>query len=139
MIRGVFCVLMLIAPSVADACDVKLLNSSGVDLSISLDGGKSILIAPSEAVSVSYSALRFIEFGAIEHEYAIGKNKSTLCPGETHGDIEVEARKDGQLWLRCNKQLKPFPLAPKRMRDLTNRKHGSENNFPENPGQRTIS
>lgn len=119
MIRDLICVLMFIFSSAAYACDVKLLNSSDVDLSISLDGGKSILIAPSEAATLSYSALRVIEFGAIEHEYVIGKNKSTLCPGQTHGDIEVEARRDGQLWMRCNKQLKPFPLAPKRKRDLT--------------------
>lgn len=120
MKRLVFLMLVFI-PTLSLACEVNIKNESGVDLRISVDSARSIVIAPLESRRVRLSLLQTIEFGAILHEYSLPKRNAlaVLCPGSAANEVDIEARKDGRLWVDCGRKTPPFPIEKKRVTDLT--------------------
>ena len=120
--------LLLISPT-SRGCDVLLANASSADLSLEVEG-RHVSLAPGESRHVPLASIKLIEFGAESHEFAAEAVSAPLCPPE--GSAELEARSDGQLWLRgVEQQPEGMPLRPVRVDDLT----GSppNNSFKPNP------
>ncbi|WP_202843092.1 hypothetical protein [Luteimonas saliphila] len=120
---------LLFATAGSPACDVTLVNSSAVDLSLSTDG-REILLGPGERARVAVTSLSAIDFGAVGHQFAVTSVLPVLCP--TGRLVEIEARSDGQLWLRgVDQQPGGMPLRSFHSQDLT----GSppDSSFKPNP------
>lgn len=108
--------LLLISPA-SHGCDVLLTNASSTDLELEVEG-RHVSLAPGESRHVPLTSLNLIEFGAESHEFVAEAASASLCPPE--GSAEIEARSDGQLWLRgVEHQPEGMPLRPVRVDDLT--------------------
>ena len=108
--------LLLVSPA-SQGCDVLLVNASSVDLRLDV-GDRHVLLAPGESNHVPLASLSLIELGAESHEFVIAPVSASLCPSE--GPPEIEARADGQLWLRgVEQQPQGMPLRPVRVDDVT--------------------
>ncbi len=108
---------LLIANSGDSTCNITLVNSSSVDLSLSSDS-RIVILGPGEKTSVSATSLSSIDFGAINHQFAISPALTVLC--QTDQELEIEARSNGQLWIRnVDEQPDGMPLNPVSQQDLT--------------------
>ncbi len=108
--------LLLVSTDNTD-CLVTLVNSSSVDLSLSV-GDRNVLLGPNESTVVPVTSLAAVDFGAMHHAFAVSPVLPTIC--EAGNSTEIEARSDGQLWLRgANDQPDGMPLRPVQLQDLT--------------------
>jgi len=122
-------VALLFATAGHPTCGVTLVNSSGVDLSLSIED-RHLVLGPSERAAVPIASLSSLDFGAVNHRFAIASALPVLCPAAS--SVEVEARSDGNLWIRgVEEQPEGMPLEPTQLQDLT----GSPptNSFKPNP------
>ena len=110
-------VAFLFASAGDPACSVTLFNSSGVDLSLPMEG-RDLVLGPSDSAIVPITSLSSLEFGAINHRFLVSPALLALCPASRRA--EVEARSDGQLWIRgVGEQPEGMPLKPTELQDLT--------------------
>jgi hypothetical protein len=108
---------LLLANNGEPTCSVTLVNSSSVDISLSSDS-RIVMLGPGEKASISATSLSSIDFGAINHQFAITPALPILCPSGR--ELEIEARSNGQLWIRnVDEQPDGMPLNPVSQRDLT--------------------
>jgi hypothetical protein len=122
-------VAFLFATAGDPACAVTLINSSGVDLSLPMES-RDLVLGPSDSATVPITSLSSLDFGAVNHRFLVSPALPALC--SVSRPVEVEARSDGQLWIRgVDKQPDGMPLKPTQLQDLT----GSppNNSFKPNP------
>ena len=111
------------------ACAVTLFNSSGVDVSVPMEG-RDLVLEPSDSAAVPVTSLSSLDFGAVNHRFLVSTAMLVLCSASR--PVEVEARSDGQLWIKgVDEQPEGMPLKPAQLQDLT----GSppNNSFKPNP------
>ena len=109
---------ILLAAGDTPPCDVNLLNSSPVDLSLTTEG-RTTLIAPGESKRIPATSLASIAFGAIDHSFSVAEALKTFCDVD-EAPAEIEARVDGKIWLRgVSSQPVGLPLEPVETQDLT--------------------
>ena len=108
---------LIFASTESTTCEVTLVNSASVDIILAVGGG-NVIIGPGQSALVPVDSLTAIEFGAVNHEFAISPVLPILC--QAGNSTEVEAHSDGQLWLRgASEQPQGMPLKPDRLQDLT--------------------
>ena len=122
-------VALLLTTAGDPPCAVILFNSSGVDVSVTIED-RDLVLEPSRSAAVPVSSLSSLDLGAVNHRFLVSPAMLVLCPASR--PVEDEARSDGQLWIRgVDEQPEGMPLKPAQLQDLT----GSppNNSFKPNP------